>query len=73
MKPSALPIRSYVWKDRKETPEETPMRFRTKFTVLVIAAILSLAGYGILAEALSVDRVMAAATPTTEVAVHITG
>ena len=48
------------------------MRFRTKFSVLVIAAILSLVGFGILAEALSVDRVMAAATPTTEVAVHIT-
>jgi len=53
--------------------EETDMKIRTKMAILAVAAILSLAGFGVLADALSVDRVMAAATPTTHVAVHITG
>jgi hypothetical protein len=49
------------------------MKLRTKLAIVVVATILSLAGFGILANALSVDQVMAGARPTTEVAVHITG
>jgi len=49
------------------------MKLRTKIAIFVIAAILSLAGYGILADALSPDHVMAAAQPTIQVSVHITG
>lgn len=49
------------------------MKFRTKIVIFVIAAVLSLAGYGVLAGALSADRVMSAARPTTQVSVHITG
>jgi hypothetical protein len=49
------------------------MKFRTKIAIFVIAAVLSLAGYGVLADALSADHVMAAAQPTTQVSVHITG
>ena len=48
------------------------MRFRTKIAIFVIATVLSLAGYGVLAEALSADHVMAAARPTTQVSVHVT-
>jgi hypothetical protein len=55
--------------DRKK---EQLMKIRTKIAIFVIAAVLSLAGYGILADALSADHVMAAARPTTQVSVHIT-
>ncbi len=48
------------------------MRFRTKIAIFIIAAVLSLAGFGVLADALSADHVMAAARPTTQVSVHIT-
>jgi hypothetical protein len=48
------------------------MKFRTKFAIFVIAAVLSLAGFGVLADALSVDNVMAAAEPATQVSVQIT-
>jgi hypothetical protein len=53
--------------------EEITMKIRTKIAIFLIATVLSLAGYGVLANALSVDRVMAAATPTTVMSVHITG
>jgi hypothetical protein len=52
--------------------EEIVMKIRTKLAIFVLAAILSLAGFGVLANALSVDHVMAAATPTTEVGVSVT-
>jgi hypothetical protein len=53
--------------------KESDMKIRTKLAIVLVAAILSLAGFGVLANALSVDKVMAAATPTTEVGVSITG
>jgi hypothetical protein len=53
--------------------KEPDMKIRTKLAIVLVAAILSLAGFGVLANALSVDKVMAAATPTTEVGVSITG
>jgi hypothetical protein len=49
------------------------MKIRTKLAIVLVAAILSLTGFGILANALSVDKIMAAATPTTEISVSITG
>ncbi len=48
------------------------MKFRTKLAIFAVAAILSIAGFGVLANALSVDHVMAAAQPVTHVSVHIT-
>ena len=49
------------------------MKIGTKLAIFLVAALLSLAGFGVLANALSADRIMAAATPTTEVGVSITG
>jgi hypothetical protein len=48
------------------------MKLRTRLAILALAAILSLAGFGVIANALSVDKVMAAATPVTHVSVSIT-
>jgi hypothetical protein len=53
--------------------KESDMKIRTKLAIALVAVILSLAGFGVLANALSVEKVMAAATPTTEVGVSITG
>jgi len=52
--------------------EEITMKIRTKVAIFLIATVLSLAGYGVLANALSADRVMAAARPTTVMSVHVT-
>lgn len=49
------------------------MKLSTKLIIFAVAAILSLAGFGVLANALSVDRIMAAAQPSTQVGVVITG
>jgi len=49
------------------------MKIRTKVAIFLIATVLSLAGFGVLASALSVDHIMSAATPTTQVSVHVTG
>jgi len=49
------------------------MKIRTKLAIFLIATVLSLAGFGVLFNALSVGKIMAAATPTTEMGVSITG
>lgn len=49
------------------------MKLRTKLAIFVVATILSLAGFGIIANALSVDKIMTAATPSIQVTVSITG
>lgn len=49
------------------------MKIRTKLAIFLIASILSLAGYGVISNGLSVDKVMTAAQPTAEVYVSITG
>ncbi|MGE5740404.1 MAG: hypothetical protein ACM32H_00095 [Candidatus Aminicenantes bacterium RBG_16_66_30] len=49
------------------------MKIRTKVAIFLIAAVLSLAGFGVLAGALSADRIMAFSTPSTQVGVTITG
>jgi hypothetical protein len=48
------------------------MKLRSKFAIFVLAAILSIAGFGVLMNGLSVDKIMTAATPLTEVGVSIT-
>jgi hypothetical protein len=47
------------------------MKIRTKIAILLIAVVLSLAGFGVLAGALSADKIMAYTTPSTEVGVNI--
>ncbi len=60
--------------DRQEhKKEENIMKLRTRLAIFLIAVVLSLAGYGVLAGSLSVDKIMRVATPTTEVGVTITG
>ena len=49
------------------------MKIRTKIAIFLVATILSLAGFGVLAGALSVDKIMAVTTPTTQIGVTITG
>ncbi|MCX6568046.1 MAG: hypothetical protein NT147_03210 [Candidatus Aminicenantes bacterium] len=49
------------------------MKIRTKLAIFVVAAVISLAGFGLITNALSVDNVMAAATPGVEFSVSITG
>lgn len=49
------------------------MKLRTRFAIFALAAILSIAGFGVLMNGLSVDKVMTAATAVTEVGVAITG
>ena len=49
------------------------MKLRTKIAIVTVAVLLSLAGFGLLADALSVDRIMAAAQPETHVSVQIVG
>jgi hypothetical protein len=53
--------------------EENIMKIRTKLAIFTIAVILSLAGFGVLANALSADHIMAVTTPSTTVGVSITG
>jgi hypothetical protein len=60
-------------KEENKEKEVNIMKIRTKLAILLIAAILSFAGFGTLINALGVDKVMAAATPTTEMTVSITG
>jgi hypothetical protein len=49
------------------------MKLRTRVAIFLVALVLSLAGFGVLAGSLSADKIMRAATPTTEVGVSITG
>lgn len=49
------------------------MKFGTKAAIFLVALLLSLAGFGILVDALSADRIMASTTPTTEFGVTIKG
>ncbi len=49
------------------------MKIRTKLAIFVVAAIISLAGFGLITNGLSVDKIMAATTPSTQISVSITG
>jgi hypothetical protein len=57
----------------KHRNKENIMKIRTKLAIFLIATVLSLAGFGALAGALSVHKILAAATPTTEFSVSVTG
>jgi hypothetical protein len=49
------------------------MKIRTKLAILLVAVMLSLAGVNAIAGALSVGKIVAAATPSTEVVVTVVG
>jgi hypothetical protein len=49
------------------------MKIRTKLAILFIAVMLSLAGFGAIAGGLSVGKIFAATTPTTQVGVALVG
>jgi hypothetical protein len=60
-------------KTERAKTEEKSMKIRTRLAIFALAAILSLAGFGVLADALSVSHIMAAARPVTQVGATITG
>lgn len=47
------------------------MKFGTRVAIFLVAVLLSLTGYGLLANALSANKIMASAKPTTEFGVSI--
>jgi hypothetical protein len=49
------------------------MKIRTKLGILVLATLLSLAGFGVIANALSVGHILSAAQPATQVGITIVG
>lgn len=49
------------------------MKIRTRLAIFVVAAIISLVGFALITNGLSVDKIMTAATPSTEIFVSITG
>lgn len=49
------------------------MKLRTRVAIALVAVLLSLAGFGILANALSADKIVASAKPTAEYGVSIRG
>jgi len=48
------------------------MKFRTKLVIFVLAAFLTLAGFGLITDGLSVDKIITAQNPGTSVTVHVT-
>jgi hypothetical protein len=49
------------------------MKIRTKLAIFVIAAIISLTGFGLITNGLSAGKIMTAATPGVQYSVSITG
>jgi hypothetical protein len=49
------------------------MKIRTKLAILLVAVMLSLAGVNAIAGALSVGKIAAAATPSTQVSITVVG
>lgn len=49
------------------------MKIRTKLAIFVVAAIISLTGFGLITNGLSAGKIMSAATPGVQVSVSITG
>jgi hypothetical protein len=52
--------------------KEKVMKIRTKLAIFAVAVILSLVGFGVVANALSVEHILAAVQPSTQVGVTIT-
>ncbi|MEN6559781.1 MAG: hypothetical protein ABFD52_03270 [Acidobacteriota bacterium] len=49
------------------------MKLRTRVAIALVAVLLTLTGFGILANALSAEKIMASARPTAEYSVSIRG
>jgi hypothetical protein len=49
------------------------MKIRTKLAIFVLAAILSVAGFGVIANGLSVDWILSARQPVTTFYVNVVG
>jgi len=49
------------------------MKIRTKLAIFVIATLISLTGFSLITNGLSVDKIMAVTTPSTLISVSITG
>jgi hypothetical protein len=75
MKPFGATLRLNGWKEKRKEheKEENIMKISTKLAILLVAAIMSLAGFGVLASSLSVSKIVAELTPTTVVSVTING
>jgi hypothetical protein len=75
MKPFDLSMRlNGCQQKRNEQKKEVDiMKISTKLAIFLVAAVLSLAGFGILANSLSVDKIVADLTPTTSFSVSVTG
>jgi hypothetical protein len=75
MKPFGVTLRLNGWKEKRneQEKEENIMKISTKLAILLVAAIMSLAGFGVLATSLSVSKIVADLTPTTVVSVTING
>jgi hypothetical protein len=58
---------------RNQRTEENIMKIRTKLAIFVVAAIISLTGFGLITSGLSAGKIMTAATPGVQVSVSITG
>jgi hypothetical protein len=75
MKPFGVTLRLNGWKEKRNEQEKEVniMKISTKLAILLVAAIMSFAGFGILASSLSVSKIVADLTPTTVVSVTING
>jgi hypothetical protein len=49
------------------------MKIRTKMAIFLVAAFISLTGFGLITKGLSAGKIMTAATPGVQVSVSITG
>jgi len=58
---------------RDQRTVEDIMKIRTKLAIFVLAAVLSLAGFGVIANGLSADRILSASQPATTFYVNVVG
>ncbi|MBE0711867.1 MAG: hypothetical protein MUP71_13470 [Candidatus Aminicenantes bacterium] len=49
------------------------MKIRTKLAIFVVAAIISLTGFGLITNGLSASKIMTATTPGVQFSVSVTG
>jgi uncharacterized Tic20 family protein len=75
MKPFAASLRLNGCKQKRneQKKEVNNMKISTKFAIVLVAAVLTLAGFGILANSLSAGKIVADLTPTTSFSVSING
>lgn len=58
---------------RHQRTEENITKIRTKLAIFVVAAIITLTGFGLITNGLSASKIMTAATPGVQFSVSITG